>query len=93
MNAFLNSRVFSLLFRHYIFLALSVLFLAAGFLRRKPEWIIPPSFGLVYILGYLAAGPAGLWRYLLPSYLAGWVCLPAVFASIIRAPGKQDRKL
>jgi len=77
MNATLRSPVFSLIYRHYIFLLLSAIFLAVGFFTRKMEWIIPSLFGLVHVLAYLLAGPAGLWRYLLPSYLGAWVCLPA----------------
>jgi hypothetical protein len=91
MNASLRSPVVSLMYRHYIFLFFSVLFLVAGFLTRKTEWIIPSLFSLVYAFTFLLAGPAGLWRYLLPSYLAAWVCLPAVLSSIFRSAAKQDR--
>jgi hypothetical protein len=91
MNASLKSPVFSLLYRHYIFLLFSTIFLVAGFLTRKTEWIIPSLFSLVYAFTFLLAGPAGLWRYLLPSYLAAWVCLPAVLSSIFRSAARQER--
>jgi hypothetical protein len=92
MNILLRRPVFSLIFRHYIFILFSVLFLGLGFFTRKVEWIIPSLVSLVYVLAYLLAGPAGLWRYLLPSYLASWVCLPAVVSSIFRSARIQGRK-
>jgi len=92
MNASLKSPVFSLLYRHYIFLLFSSLFLVAGFITRRIEWIIPSFFSLVLVVAYLLTGPAGLWRYLLPSYLAAWVCLPAVLSSILRPPTGQGEK-
>jgi hypothetical protein len=90
MNASLRNPVFSLIYRHYIFLLFSVIFLGLGFFAGKKEWIIPSFFSLVIAAVYLLTGPAGLWRYLLPSYLGAWVCLPAVLSSIFR-PGKPDR--
>jgi hypothetical protein len=73
MNASLKSPVFSLLFRHWVFLSLSVAFLAAGFWKRKVEWIVPSS--LPWSMLSASRGRAGRSRrYLLPSYLAA--CLP-----------------
>ena len=84
MNASLRSPLFSLLYRHYVFLGLSVFFLGIGIKTRRIEWIIPSLLSLIYPLGYLLAGTAGLWRYLLISYLGAWVCLPAAMNDSIR---------
>jgi hypothetical protein len=92
MNASLGSPAFSLIYRHYIFLLFSAIFLGLGFFRRKMEWIIPSLFCLVYVFAFLLAGPAGLWRYLLPSYLGAWACLPAVLSSIFRPARKQTKE-
>jgi len=78
MNASLRSPLFSLLYRHYIFLIFSVIFLGIGIKTRRMEWVVPSLFSLVYPIGYLLAGTAGIWRYLLISYLGSWVCLLAV---------------
>lgn len=82
MKFLLGHPVPALIFRHYIFLLFSAFFLGLGLVKRKVEWIVPSLVSLVYLLAYLLAGPAGLWRYLLPSYLGAWVCLPTVVASI-----------
>jgi hypothetical protein len=75
MNASLRSPLFSLPYRHYIFLFFSTIFLGVGIKTRRIEWVVPSLFSLIYPLGYLLAGTAGLWRYLLISYLGSWVCL------------------
>jgi hypothetical protein len=77
MNATLKSPMFSLLYRHYIFLVFSAIFLGIGIKTRRFEWVVPSFFSLIYPLGFLLAGTAGIWRYLLISYLGAWVCLPA----------------
>jgi hypothetical protein len=90
LKSLLGHPVLSLIFRHYIFLLLSAVFLGLGLFRRKIEWIVPSVVSLLNVLAYLMGGPASLWRYLLPSYLGAWVCLPAVVASILRPAGKRS---
>ena len=75
VNHMLDSPLFSLFFRHYIFLMFSAIFLVFGFFTRRIELIIPSLFSVIYPFGYLIIAPANLWRYLLPSYLCSWICL------------------
>ncbi len=91
MNILLERPVFSLIFRHYVFLLFSAIFLGLGFFTRKVEWIVPSLVSLVYLSAYLVAGTASLWRYLLPSYLGSWVCLPAIVSHIL-SPDKKTRR-
>ena len=93
MNASLESPLFSLLYRHYVFLILSIVFLGIGIKTRRPEWVIPSLFSLVYPIGYLLAGTADLWRYLLVSYLGSWVCLLAVMNEIFNVLKKSTLRL
>lgn len=81
VNNMINSSLLSLLFRHYVFLFLSGIFLAIGLFTRKIELIIPSLFSVIYPFGYLIIAPANLWRYLLPTYLCSWICLLVFFNS------------
>ncbi len=90
MKFLLGHPVPALIFRHYIFLLFSAFFLGLGLVKRRVEWIVPSLVSLVYLVAYLLAGPAGLWRYLLPSYLGAWVCLPTVVSSLLPR-GRKDR--
>ena len=92
MKFLLGHPVTALIFRHYIFLLFSAFFLGLGVVKRRVEWIVPSLVSLVYLIAYLLAGPAGLWRYLLPSYLGAWVCLPTVVASIVPRGGKKGQQ-
>ena len=93
MNSLLKSPVLSFLFKHYIFLILSAVFLVVGFLTRKTELMIVSLLSLVYPVGFLIAGPAGLWRYLMISYLGAWTCLLAVLPDILIFAKKRIRRL
>ena len=92
VNKAIDSQLFSLLFRHYIFLILSVIFLVMGLTTRKLELIIPSVFGVIYPFGYLIIAPANLWRYLLPSYLCAWICLLVVLDSFVFSKVVGDQK-
>jgi hypothetical protein len=92
MDFLLRHPVFSLVFRHYIFLSLSAIFLGLGFIKRKIEWIIPSLVGLICLGAYLLAGTAGLWRYLLPSYLGAWVCWPDIVSSVFPLNRKTNQR-
>ena len=85
MNALLESPLFSLLYRHYIFLIFSIAFLGIGIKTRRMEWVVPSLFILIYPIGYLLAGTADLWRYLLISYLGSWICLLGVMNEIFNS--------
>jgi len=82
LNSLLRSPVFSLIFRHCIFLTLSAIFLGWGIAARRMELVIPSLFCLIYPLGYLMLSPADAWRYLLISYLGSWICVLAILNDI-----------
>ncbi|MDJ0632058.1 MAG: hypothetical protein QNJ34_02595 [Xenococcaceae cyanobacterium MO_188.B29] len=75
VNNILDSPILSFLFRHYVFLGFSAIFLIVGFSTHRIELIIPSLFSLIYPFGYLIVAPDNLWRYLFPSYLCSWICL------------------
>ena len=92
VNYLIDRQLFSLLFRHYIFLFLSAIFLVIGLITRKIELIIPSLFSVLYPFGYLIIAPANLWRYLLPSYLCAWICLLVVVSGYL-LPHKPKQEL
>ncbi|MDJ0742729.1 MAG: hypothetical protein QNJ32_05125 [Xenococcaceae cyanobacterium MO_167.B27] len=93
LNTLLDNKIFSLIFRHYIFLTLSAIFLVVGLLNRKIELIIPSLFSVIYPVGYLIVAPANLWRYLLPSYLCSWICLLVIFNGFVTKKINKKKKL
>jgi hypothetical protein len=93
VNNILDSQIFSLLVRHYIFLSFSAIFLVVGFFTRKIELIIPSLFSLIYPFGYLIVAPDNLWRYLLPSYLCSWICLLVVLNGSVAKSLNEKKNL
>jgi hypothetical protein len=83
LNRLLNSSIFSLLFRHYIFLGISVFFLVIGLINHQIELIIISLFSVVYPVGYLVTDSFSLWRYLLLCYICSWIGLLSNFNYII----------
>ena len=83
VNTLLKNPKLSLFFRHYIFLIILSISLILGLLYKRVELLLISLVGLVYPLGYLIVSPAALWRYLLPTYLCSWICLIAIFNSLI----------
>lgn len=77
LEKMLNHTLLTFLFRHYIFLILSVLFLGFGLLVRKLEFIIPSVFSVVYPIGLLIPDSFPHWRYLFVCYVLAWLCLLA----------------
>ncbi|MGP1382879.1 MAG: hypothetical protein ACTS2F_04920 [Thainema sp.] len=77
LDKMLKHPLLSLLFRHYIFLALSVVFLIVGALTRKPEFLVPSAFSVVYPVGLIIPDSFPHWRYLFVCYVLAWICLLA----------------
>lgn len=69
--------LFSLLFRHYIFLTCSIILLVFGTLTRRLEFIIPSLFSIIYPIGLIIPDSFPHWRYLFVCYVLAWICLLA----------------
>ncbi len=75
MGRLLEDPVLSVLFKHWVFLLILLAGFAVGVATRDAPLFAVGLAGLSYPIGYLVAGPSTLWRYLMPSYLCGWITL------------------
>lgn len=83
----------SVLFRHYVFVAILIGALAYGAKRRYEPWVVLGLLGLGYALGMIVMDTHPDWRYLLPAYLCGWValfCVPEVLSDNREAPARDS---
>ena len=78
----LSHPILSLLFRHYIFLIISVLISVMALSYKNEKLAIPALFAVVYASAHLIADSYGHWRYLLLSYVFSWIAIIAVIDSV-----------
>ncbi|HAC62236.1 MAG TPA: hypothetical protein DCF68_01545 [Cyanothece sp. UBA12306] len=91
INSF-DHPILSLLFRHYIFLIITLLITIISLIYKKEKLSITGSFALVYALAHLIADSYGHWRYLLLSYIFCWITIIATI-DILTSPKVQDSVL
>jgi hypothetical protein len=82
VNASLSMPLSSMLYSHYLLLIAALVVGSWGARTQRPVLWVPALFALVYPLGYFVFGPASDWRYLLFSYVCGWVCVIAALQHI-----------
>lgn len=79
----------SLLFRHYVYVAVLCVLLCLGVRRQDVVALVPALLGLCYVLSVVVVDAHPDWRYLLPTYLCAWVGLLSLISGLTW-PGRSE---
>jgi hypothetical protein len=78
-----QNSIYSLMYRHYVFILFSLIFLFLGLCLKNNEFLIPSLVSCVYLIALLIPDSSTAWRYLLPNYVLSWVCLLGAISNLL----------